>query len=110
MLEADGVLATWELAALPAVWAEKLKVAQHALESPILATRLTDHRLAYLDYEGLVSGNRGTVVRIASGSFEQEKFNKEAVVANLQGDQLQGRIKLTRVAKSDRWELALDQP
>lgn len=31
------------------------------------AQRLPDHRPAYLDYEGPVSGNRGEVRRIASG-------------------------------------------
>ena len=32
--------------------------------------RLADHRRAYLDYEGPVSGNRGFVRRIASGTCE----------------------------------------
>jgi hypothetical protein len=32
--------------------------------------RLADHRLAYLDYEGEVSDNRGTVTRVAAGEFE----------------------------------------
>ncbi len=31
------------------------------------AERLEDHRAAYLDYEGAVSGGRGTVSRIATG-------------------------------------------
>lgn len=34
---------------------------------PFEAEHLADHRRAYLQYEGEVSGNRGTVVRIASG-------------------------------------------
>ncbi|MCC6678540.1 MAG: hypothetical protein IT436_15510 [Phycisphaerales bacterium] len=34
------------------------------------AQRLPDHRPAYLDYEGPVSGNRGTVERVAAGRAE----------------------------------------
>ncbi|WP_146415091.1 hypothetical protein [Crateriforma conspicua] len=37
----------------------------------ITATRLPDHRDKYLDYEGLVSGNRGSVRRVDSGFFRQ---------------------------------------
>jgi len=34
-------------------------------------TRLPDHRSAYLEYEGPVSGNRGNVTRICSGSISR---------------------------------------
>ena len=34
------------------------------------AKRLADHRRKYLDYEGPVSGNRGTVQRIDDGTCE----------------------------------------
>ncbi|HEX3314552.1 MAG TPA: DNA polymerase ligase N-terminal domain-containing protein [Gemmataceae bacterium] len=47
MLEADGVLATWRLPTPPA---DGLVVK---------AERIADHRLAYLDHDGPVSGNRG---------------------------------------------------
>jgi hypothetical protein len=33
-----------------------------------VATRVPDHRRIYLTYEGAISGNRGTVRRVASGS------------------------------------------
>ena len=36
---------------------------------PIAAERLPPHRLQYLDYEGPVTGNRGNVRRIVSGSY-----------------------------------------
>jgi hypothetical protein len=35
------------------------------------ALRLEDHRRAYLDYEGPVSGGRGTVRRLASGRISR---------------------------------------
>ena len=59
MLEHEGVLKTWRLARMPACAGESI---------PALA--LGDHRLAYLDYEGPVSGARGQVRRCAAGSFE----------------------------------------
>lgn len=34
------------------------------------AERLADHRAAYLDYEGEVSGGRGSVTRVAEGEME----------------------------------------
>ncbi len=37
---------------------------------PVSSQRLPDHRLLYLDYEGPVSGGRGTVKQIAAGHFE----------------------------------------
>jgi len=36
-----------------------------------LAARLPDHRKHYLDYEGEVPDNRGTVSRIGTGTYEQ---------------------------------------
>jgi hypothetical protein len=51
MLEAGAVLRTWRLAAPP------------ALGQVVAAAASFDHRLLYLDYEGPVSGGRGTVRR-----------------------------------------------
>src|SRR5262245_17631602 len=59
MLEEGGVLRTWALESLPPVGGE-----------PIPAERLPDHRLDYLDYEGPVSGDRGSVSRVDFGTYE----------------------------------------
>ena len=40
------------------------------LGEPIAAEPLPDHRLMYLDYEGVVSGDRGSVKRFLSGTYE----------------------------------------
>lgn len=37
---------------------------------PIAAEPLPDHRLTYLNYEGLVSGDRGHVKRVIAGTYE----------------------------------------
>ena len=57
MLEQDGKLETW---AFP----EPL-----APDTAQTIQRLADHRIRYLDYEGPVSGNRGTVKRWDWGPY-----------------------------------------
>ena len=63
MLENRGVLLTWELPELP--------------PGPLPASfgqlgirRLPDHRIAYLEYEGPVSNDRGTVRRVDRGTYQ----------------------------------------
>ena len=58
MLEVGGVLRTWSLPEPPVAGVE--------LECRLLA----DHRLAYLDYKGPISGGRGTVTRWDRGTYE----------------------------------------
>jgi len=60
MLETDTVLLTWSIP-------PQLPGTSFACS----ATRLPDHRKHYLDYEGEISGNRGTVARIDAGTYEQ---------------------------------------
>ncbi|GBD36867.1 Multifunctional non-homologous end joining DNA repair protein LigD [bacterium HR36] len=57
MLEWQGVLKTWRLPIIP----------EPGLS--LTMESLGDHRLAYLDYEGPVSGNRGEVKRIDRGTY-----------------------------------------
>src|SRR5437764_266524 len=60
MLEAGGALCTWRLEAWPRDGVQ------------IRAELIGDHRLAYLDYEGPVSGNRGRVERRDEGTYSGE--------------------------------------
>lgn len=58
MLEWGDVLRTWRLLEKPG-------------ESSCLAAEaLADHRTAYLDYEGPVSGGRGAVTRVDQGTVD----------------------------------------
>lgn len=41
------------------------------LNEPIAAEALPDHRLVYLDYEGPVSGGRGSVLRLDGGEWQE---------------------------------------
>src|SRR5690348_2558350 len=58
MLESNGVLLTWAIPELPTT------------DGSVAAERLPDHRLMYLDYEGPVSRDRGSVQRVDGGEFE----------------------------------------
>lgn len=62
MLENAETLWTWALPQEPV--GERMEM---------IAARLPDHRPAYLDYEGAVSNQRGTVRRWDAGTFEWEQ-------------------------------------
>jgi hypothetical protein len=62
MLETDTALTTWSIP-------PQSEIGESFVCS---ATRLPDHRKHYLDYEGEVTGNRGSVVRIETGIYEQQ--------------------------------------
>jgi hypothetical protein len=58
-LEVGSSLRTWSLASAPGPGDFCIEALEHF-----------DHRLAYLDYEGEVSGGRGTVKRLDTGTYE----------------------------------------
>jgi DNA polymerase Ligase (LigD) len=73
-----------------------------ALEAPIVAGRevparaLPDHRPVYLEYEGEVSGGRGTVRRLDGGTYEARVWTADRVRVRLEGTQLVGEVELRR--------------
>ncbi|MFO0916183.1 MAG: DNA polymerase ligase N-terminal domain-containing protein [Pirellulales bacterium] len=89
MFELHGQLATWALERPPT----------EAHPETINARRLDDHRLAYLDYEGPVSGGRGTVTRYDSGDFDWSWPATTRASGSLRGQRLQGTFQL--VAQTD---------
>lgn len=84
MFETGDVLRTWAIEELPTPG------------KAIAAEPLADHRLAYLDYEGPVSGNRGEVRREDAGDYEMVEDEAERFVVLLHGQHLQGRFELQR--------------
>jgi DNA polymerase Ligase (LigD) len=84
LLEHQGALRSWRLAAPP----------EDGKRTP--ATPLPDHRLAYLDYEGPVSGNRGTVKRWDRGEFAALVWTEQKVEVVLAGKRLHGMAALER--------------
>jgi hypothetical protein len=86
MLEAGAALQTWRLAAPPAIGVA------------IAATALADHRRDYLDYEGPVSGKRGTVRRWDAGDFIEDADSTPTFRRwTLAGMHIQGRVWLEQV-------------
>lgn len=75
-------------------------------ETPCRA--LADHRLAYLDYEGPVSGNRGTVARVERGEYATLEETANSLRVRLKGEQIVGVLLLQRVS-ADARDAASDQ-
>lgn len=62
------------------------------LLGPVHGKAIFPHRLDYLDYEGEVSGNRGSVSRIDRGEYDLVRDDDEAIIVNLYGSVLAGRL------------------
>jgi len=107
MLQQGEMLQTWELQQLPAEWAQALDVTEDgpACDS-VLATQLADHRLAYLDHEGPIPGNRGAVHRSDCGTYEVLQQNDNLLQISLSGNALHSITHLRRDAAKPRiWQL-----
>jgi hypothetical protein len=87
MLETQTALATWSLAQPPDA-------------APAIPARaLPDHRLAYLEYEGPISDNRGSVTRWDRGSYQLRQYDRDWVAAVVAGEKLIGEVTLRRSAE-----------
>jgi hypothetical protein len=91
MLERDGILRTWALTEQPTPQRE------------IAADQLADHRLAYLDYEGPISGDRGIVARWDAGEYQLGGESADELQISLKGQKLFGEVRLRRAEESHRW-------
>lgn len=84
------------------------KLRTWAIDSPIVegtdqpARSLPAHRLVYLDYEGDVSGGRGSVRRWDEGTCEVVEWGEERVRLVLSGGQLVGSVELWCVEEEGR--------
>ena len=123
MFEAEGALKTWSSPTLPRRWLEQLAAADAPDESrrrgdavagdatidagtTCECQLLPDHRRAYLDYEGPVSQNRGTVRRCDRGTVQWLRHDTECVAVEVSGNIIRGTILLRRVDGSE-WELRI---
>lgn len=97
MLEHGGVLKTWALARAPDAAPEQT------------AEALADHRPHYLDYEGPVSGNRGTVHRWDQGDYSIEQQTADRWRVLLAGSILRGPLLLTRLLdRPGQWQFQFE--
>jgi hypothetical protein len=97
MIECDGALATWQFQDSPCAIGQG---------GAISCVKIADHRLAYLDYQGPVSGNRGEVTAVDSGQAEILDRTDARWLVRLAGEKkaLRGTFELRR--QSDReWVL-----
>jgi len=94
MLELPDTLKTFKLSSKPAC----NTIAQIKLQP--------DHRKVYLDYEGPISGDRGSVTRWDFGTFEWLQQNDEHIKVRLSGNKLIAIAEIYLTA-SDQWELNL---
>lgn len=93
MLEWQGVLKTWRLPSIP------------QLNLGLVIEAIGDHRLAYLDYEGPVSGNRGEVRRVDSGVYIGDLSDiSKPLRLDIQGSLLAGQWEL-RPLNPPHWQL-----
>ncbi|MFO0787940.1 MAG: hypothetical protein U0805_00685 [Pirellulales bacterium] len=111
--EPSGTLRTWALAQLPRDWHQARARTQSAhkncpaasLTNEVPAEALPDHRLAYLEYEGEVSNNRGQVIRIAAGTYQTEFETPASWSVTFTGEIVAGQLELTRSTNDDMWIL-----
>ena len=95
MLETGNALATWALAEPPDT------------TDTIFAEALPDHRLAYLDYEGAISGERGVVRRWDQGTYQLLCRTETELAVTLSGTKLVGEASLTRLPEApERWRFS----
>jgi hypothetical protein len=94
MLEMGGALKTWSLSQPPLQGVE------------MNAEPLPDHRLAYLDYEGPISGDRGSVTRWDRGTYEMECQSESELALLLSGEKITGHVALRHLPDPEnRWRL-----
>jgi hypothetical protein len=79
-------LAAWRLAENPVGRTEA-----------VAAERIADHRRVYLDYEGPISGDRGSVRRVDRGDSVSHAYTQDRLVAELRGTGLCGVYELVSV-------------
>jgi hypothetical protein len=63
--------------------------------------------LAYLDYEGPLSGQRGSVSRVDAGEFRWIERTEQQIVASLAGGELQGTLTAQSVG-GESWRLSFE--
>jgi hypothetical protein len=113
MLETGETLRTWAIPVLPNDWAKagtRSGYAEISQSNTVAVQNIGDHRLAYLDYEGPVSGDRGSVRRLDMGVFTTRHESAERWEITVEGQFLHGEITLQQIApKGTDWQLSYRQ-
>ncbi len=94
MLERGTTLLTYRLDTHP----EKIQ------SEEVRATKIFDHPLKFLTYQGAVNNGRGEVHIVESGTYQQLKEEDSLLKFNLNGQFLRGKY-LLRHINNDQWIL-----
>jgi hypothetical protein len=94
MLEKGEALLTFRLQERP----------ENALDHPVAATRIHDHALRFLTYEGPVQKKAGKVRIIERGTYRLWSETNDRMALDLESTPLQGGFVLTR-KEGAAWEL-----
>ena len=97
MLEAGDALRTWRLVEPPRIG------------TSVQAEASFPHRVYYLDYEGPISKNRGSVTRRDWGEFAWEMDTKDVAAVRVHGQRMAGLLRLER-HQGDTWIVTLSSP
>ncbi len=100
LVEQAGVLRSWRLLESPSRWL--------LAASPITlsAEAIADHRLPYLNYEGPVSRERGSVQRWDGGNVEWLEQSDRMIRLKLEGRWLHGELVLTHPDAAQFWNVS----
>jgi len=93
MLETGDVLRTWRLEFPP----DKLA------ENVCCATKIFDHDLRFLSYEGPVKKGLGNVEIAENGAYQLLAEEEHKIELQLDGTALAGRFRLVHI-KNDQWQ------
>jgi len=88
MLDLGPALATWQLQENP------IPSIRGGQRQGVPARRIADHRRAYLDLEGPISGGRGHVKRLDQGVYTLLEQGLSFWLVHLKGDWLTGTYRL----------------
>lgn len=97
MLETETGLLTWALTTTP------------TLDRDIQADPLPIHRKRYLDYEGPISGERGSVTQWDTGTFHWLQ-QADPLVARLQGQRLDAIVSIYFPTNAARCKVRFGKP
>lgn len=94
MLESGKLLRTWAVADAP------------NSAGQLSAELLNDHRQEFLDFEGEITGGRGTVKRWDEGEYQTKQESANSMAFTMNGSMLKGELKLRRdEGNSSRWQM-----
>jgi hypothetical protein len=97
LLESGAAARTWALPQSPAPGMEAI------------ARALADHRLLYLDYEGPIAGQRGSVTAWDRGTYVCRRQSETELAVELCGTRVRGLATLRQLpGMADQWQFAME--